>query len=485
MKKGIVLLGLFVFLSVSFTASFVLYSGDMNPQDQKKVLQQKKVLLVPKPTVTSVTPQKVKLAQGGDAVVVEVKGTNLTMIDSVQVTRDGTEAAGIEEVLDRSQLPTVLKISLTATQKAAVATDYRLTVFDAGNNKLMEVPGNLIAIDTVPLPERPLKQQVAIDRKVSQATTQIEQKKLPQPRPIDTTVEGFLQSVLAARSLAEIKAAYDKANLSQSEQDELRRKIEASPELQKNLNRHLAEQKASAKALIDQRNREFAAKIEAAKLEQRNLQLEALDQPPGVLLTRCPPADQPTIDIVKGAPLIPGKEFRILGKGFGEPRPGSIDLMIPGPIPAQRAIIISWKACEVHARFSGEISGMRASNEASLVLKTSDGKEATKVTSFQPLWDYFYIDHSGGCPDDLGSAIFGCSEDRTMNNFILKNDYIIYKIEFSSQGDGGHAEITVRPLTDTPNVSARTVIHTGAKAFGFGYWDLHVSFRGPKGLPFR
>ena len=479
MKKGIVFLGLFVFLSVTFAASLILCSEDLHAQDQKKVLQQKRVLPVPKPTVTSVTPQKVKLAKGGDAVIVEVKGTNLTMIDSVQVTQAGKEVAGIEEVLDRSQLPTVLKISLKATQEAAAITDYRLTVFGTGNIKLMEVPGNLVAIDTVPLPDRPLKQQVAIDRKVSQATTQIEQKKVLQARPIVTAVEGFLQSVLAAQSLAEIKAAYDKANLSQSEQDELRRKIEASPELQKNLDRHLAEQKASAKALIDQRNREFAAKIEAAKLEQRDLQSKALDQPLGVLLTRCPSADQPTIDIVKGAPLIPGKEFRILGKGFGEPQPGSIDLMIPGPIPAQRAIIISWKACEVHARISGEIYGLRASNKASLVLKTSDGKEATKVTNFQPLWDYFDTYKEGEC-----WGIFGCSKDWTLNDFSLKNDYIIYQMEFFPGGDG-HAEITYRPPMNTPNVSARTVVHAGAKAFGWSMWGLHVFFRGPKGLPYK
>ena len=439
--------------------------------EPQKILQKKAIVKTATPSVTSITPQKAVLTQGGEAVVVEAKGANLSMVGLVQVTRAGSPASGIEAALDKSQLPALLKVSLKASSQAPVASDYLLAVFDVSQRKLFDVPNTVLAIEV----QAPVRKAISTQKAIPATTA----------APIKATkasnkVQEFITSFRVARSLAEIKAAFDKANLSQSEQDELRRKIEASPELQKNLDRHLAEQKASAKALIDQRNREFAAKIEAAKLEQHDLQSKALDQPLGVLLTRCPSADQPTIDIVKGAPLIPAKEFRILGKGFGEPQSGSIDLMIPGPIPALRAIIISWKACEVHARFSGEISGVRASNEASLVLKTSDGKEATKVTSFQPLWDYFHTYDEGMC---FGMP-FGCSRNWTLNDFNLKNDYIIYEIELFPWGDG-HAEITYRPPMNTPNVSARTVVHSGTKALGFSNWDLHVIFRGPKGLPYK
>ncbi|MCJ7483345.1 MAG: IPT/TIG domain-containing protein [Thermodesulfovibrionales bacterium] len=97
--------------------------------------------------VTSASPQKVMLVRGGDAIVVRVNGTNLAMIDSVQVTRAGAEIQGISEALDKSQLPMVLKISLKASVEAKVASDYLLTTFDASHNKLLEIPGAVLAIE--------------------------------------------------------------------------------------------------------------------------------------------------------------------------------------------------------------------------------------------------------------------------------------------------------------------------------------------------
>jgi hypothetical protein len=100
-----------------------------------------------KPGVTSVTPQKAVLIRGGEAVVVEAKGTNLTGVGSVQVTRAGSEAQGIEETLDRSQLPNTLKVSLKASAETPVANDYQLSVFNANKQKLLDVPTAVLAIE--------------------------------------------------------------------------------------------------------------------------------------------------------------------------------------------------------------------------------------------------------------------------------------------------------------------------------------------------
>ena len=148
MKKGIFFLGLFVFLSVSFAASMMLYSGDMNLQVQQKVLQQRKTLMVLKPSVTSVTPQKAVLTQGGDTVIVEANGANLGVINSAQVLRAGNAVTEIEVTLDKS-LPGTLKVSLKATPTAPIANDYQLAVFDAGNKKLLDVPTTVLAIEVV------------------------------------------------------------------------------------------------------------------------------------------------------------------------------------------------------------------------------------------------------------------------------------------------------------------------------------------------
>jgi hypothetical protein len=148
----------------------MLNSGDFSAQAQQKVLQQKRVLPALKTRVTSVTPQKAVLTRGGDAVVVEAKGTNLTAIGSVQVTRAGSEAQGIEETLDRSQLPTALKVSLKASAQAPIANDYRLSVFDAGNKKLLDVPTTVLAIEVVAPTTKPLA--MTTSRKPQQRVTQ-------------------------------------------------------------------------------------------------------------------------------------------------------------------------------------------------------------------------------------------------------------------------------------------------------------------------
>jgi hypothetical protein len=185
MKKQIMLLDLSVSLLFLLAAPLMLYSEDSQVKAQQKVPEDKQEHKIQKPVVISVNPQKIALARSGDTIVVEIRGTNLTMIDSVQVTRAGLEAVGIEEVLDRSQLPTLLKITLKATPQAQLANDYQLTIFDAGKKKILEVPGNLVAIDTVPLPDRGLTPPTpATPGDIVQTAKKPEAQEVVQPKPI-------------------------------------------------------------------------------------------------------------------------------------------------------------------------------------------------------------------------------------------------------------------------------------------------------------
>jgi hypothetical protein len=73
MKRGTIA-GPYVFRSVSFGIALTLPSGDIVAETQQKVLLQRKALMVVKPSVTSVNPQKAVLTQGGDPVVVQATG---------------------------------------------------------------------------------------------------------------------------------------------------------------------------------------------------------------------------------------------------------------------------------------------------------------------------------------------------------------------------------------------------------------------------
>ena len=155
--------------------------------------------------------------------------------------------------------------------------------------------------------------------------------------------------------------------------------------------------------------------------------------------------------------------------------------MIPGPVAAQRAIILSWTECLIFVRFSGDISGVKSSNDASLVLKTSDGKETTRMISFQAILDHFTFWENGECQ----GWYWGCSKDWTLFDYRLVNDYVISDRILWEDYGGGHSEITSCSPLNTPNVSAKTVVHSGVAAFGVSKWTLYLQITGPKGLPYK
>ena len=190
MKKGIVLLGLFVFLSVTIAASLMLSAADMNAQVQQKVLQQRKALIVLKPSVTSVTPQKAVLTQGGDPVVVQANGANLGVINSAQVLRAGNAVTEIEVTLDKS-LPGTLKVSLKATPTAPIANDYQLAVFDADNKKLLDVPNKVLSIEVV----APVKKAVIAQKTTTTIKTTEPVQRQVQTKAITSAVKPGVASV--------------------------------------------------------------------------------------------------------------------------------------------------------------------------------------------------------------------------------------------------------------------------------------------------
>jgi type VI secretion system secreted protein Hcp len=190
LEKRIVLWELVVFVVLSFAVSGMLYSMDRNSTTQQKVQQKRRAEIILRPIIDSVYPQKVVLSPGGEAVIIEVRGSYLAIIGSIRVTRAGVEAQGVEEVLDQSQLPAVLKVSLQASGQAEVASDYLLTVFDANQNKLLDIPNAILAIESqvytreaAPAREAPSKEGLPSATKLNVASPPVPPAPPPPPPP--------------------------------------------------------------------------------------------------------------------------------------------------------------------------------------------------------------------------------------------------------------------------------------------------------------
>jgi hypothetical protein len=503
--------GLYILLSVSLVASLMLHSGDIHAQTQQKVLQQRKALMVLKPNVTSVTPQKAVITQGGDAVVVEAKGTNLNIINSAQVLRAGTAVAEIEATLDKSLLPTSLKISLKALAAAPVGSDYQLAVFDAGNNKLLDVPTTALAIEVVaPVQNAVLGQKnpVPVTPQQAEKSTTPQEKRMPLLRQepgfgtgkATAKVEDFLKSVQTARSLAELKAASTRANISQGEIDQVKKAIESSPVLKQKIEQFRKEAEAAAQPAFEQFKRKIAAKVETAKSELIAKQA-AIERPRAGYKAQqygvdCP-YDVPVISSIKsteeGEPIQPGIQFGIFGKGLGT-GPGAVDLLIQGrTFPVQ---IQKWNNCVVWATLNrDDVSGVHADLGAIISLRTNTGRETRQTTRFKPTLVFVSSadDRDLGLYDQCHSTLcFGSSCDTTFwKMFALKNDWCIVSVVFDysvneSGGPGsGHAELTKSPPLNTPNCSAETHVHAGASGCAAVYFSVHILIEGPKGVPYK
>jgi hypothetical protein len=185
--------------------------------------------------------------------------------------------------------------------------------------------------------------------------------------------------------------------------------------------------------------------------------------------------------IISMSPKIkPGILFQVLRKGFGK-TPGSIFLNRGGN--NYYAAIEAGSECYVGARLMPELSGVRATNYAPLILKTAEGKETTKTTGFQPLLEFnnLYIDGSLRC--------WRGSNNWILNNFQLKNDWFVISRDLQYDYTiNAHAEITYASDLNVLNGSAKTGVHAGCDLFSDAdpciLWYLTTCISGPKGLSY-
>lgn len=266
--------------------------------------------------------------------------------------------------------------------------------------------------------------------------------------------------------------------------------------LKQKLDSLVKQEETKVQARVAQFQREALAKVEtmisqyAASQQVRVRTAEGLL--PKVIPGSCPPSDNLVIEKISGASIEPGVVFALSGKGFGS-EPGSLDLMFGGHV--YPAFIMEWTECYVHARLSDEITGVRPSKDAMLVLKKPDGKEIHQPTSFQPLLEFASLfDKEGiGHFEELGVGILlgagpvdlGESKDWTKNDFQLINDWVVKDRVLQTSSDRGHAEIGYASALDVPNGTARTDVHAGRKAYGYVSWTLSTCLVGPKGLPYK
>ena len=304
-------------------------------------------------------------------------------------------------------------------------------------------------------------------------------------------IEKFLKTVQEAKSLDEVKVAHTQAGFTQAELDQLKREVESSPALKQKTDQLFEQAQAAAKPEIERVIREAEVKLtalksnHAAQLKQKQesriaeFQRKSSEPLPDRKQSldpnvRCA-AEAPTIDEVMG-PVEPGVPFRVSGKGLGA-SPGSVDLMTQGRVYA--AFIDSWNSCGIRARLANDISGVLASDEAMIVVKTSAGKEVRKGTSFQPTLEF----KSNSSEDkSIIGWYWGNTQDWVEFDYYLKNQWYVVNTT-CYHCCNGHCEITKAPPTNVPNGNALTVVHQGVAAFGVASCHVVQLIAGPKGLP--
>jgi len=179
--------GLILLLSISFSATSLLQAADMDIQHQQRVFRARTALQVIKTSVSSCTPGKAVLTQGGAPVLVALKGSYLTAVHSARAVLPGNPDPGIAATLDKTQLPAVLKISLQASKSAPVASNYQLAIYDSGNHKLLDLPTHMLAIQ-VKAPQLLQKfAESALHR--------------PQTRPLTSILKARLTSVTPQKAV--------------------------------------------------------------------------------------------------------------------------------------------------------------------------------------------------------------------------------------------------------------------------------------------
>ena len=188
-------------------------------------------------------------------------------------------------------------------------------------------------------------------------------------------------------------------------------------------------------------------------------------------------ATTPSINSVVGQPIVPGVAFGVVGNGFGSGS-GTVKVLIAGT--QYPATVISWGNCKVGAYLSNTMSGLKASNSATLILTTTKTQTSTATVNFAPLLEIRTLTGHDSCD----GMFDGCSENRTYHDYPLKNDWYV-KAQILSEACDGHAEFISKPAWNVPNVLAKTVIHMGCSANDVVCWKLWTYIEGPKGLAYK
>ncbi len=323
-----------------------------------------------------------------------------------------------------------------------------------------------------------------------------------------TKVQNFLKVIQAAKTLVEVGTAFNKAKFSQSEIDQLKKAITYSPTLTQKIKQLYNQEFALMKPRMDQNKQAALANLNTLKSrytilqQQKEAAAQAALQQAANTTNPCE-SDTPMI-ISNTVPIEPGVLFQVLGKGFGK-TPGTILLSLGAN--TYYANIEAWDECYVGARLMSEISGVRATNEATLVLRTG-GRETSKRTSFQPTLECIYVYNWGS--NGVGDIVreyypqlqadkeavslkpiilpdLGGSADWSVNDFQLRNDWFVISRYFRTPfiGADAHAEITYPSALNSPNDIARTDVHAGWGVFSQVLWELFEYFAGPKGLAYK
>jgi hypothetical protein len=313
-------------------------------------------------------------------------------------------------------------------------------------------------------------------------------------------VQDFLKFILAAKSFSEVGTAFNNAKFSQNELDQLKKAIASSPALTQKIQQLYNQAIALMKSRKDQFKQQALSKLDAIKSkyaflqQQKNVAVQTALQQFAKTPGSCATKDTPMI-ISNTTPIEPGVLFQVLGEGFGKTR-GVISLNLGGN--DYLANIEAWGECYVGARIMSEISGLRATNYAVLVLKTAGGKETSKTTSFQPTLEFTSLlnfDSTSQFQQPANAylfpgvpvAVIGGSHDWSLNDFQLKNDWFVSGRTFQSYPSGldAHAEITYASAENSPNDIARTDVHAGWMGCSYVDWELFTYLSGPKGLSYK
>jgi hypothetical protein len=313
------------------------------------------------------------------------------------------------------------------------------------------------------------------------------QQKVPQTiqKPVaPSKVDAFLKVLQNETTLEEVQKAFEGAGFSNAEINEVKNRIEGSATLKQKLERLQNEAQAGMTAKADQYKRQSGSRVAvlSAKLNQQRVAqfnkgitaIKAADAKTFSPAVRCK-ADAPSITSV--SPVTPGVEFAVEGMGFGE-YPGIVELTTVGKVFS--AHVTGWNSCTIYAELGDDVSGVRANAQASLSIKTTDGKITRALTSFTPALETSEQFNDGS----VTGYYFGGSDDWTFWDYGLKNDWYVVGTSLEHGGDG-HAEITSAAATNVPNGSAQTKVHAGVAGLGRSCFTVTQSLAGPRGLPFN